>query len=51
MKELIINGNKFYTQKAFHKYAEEIFTYGLNWKTGRSLDAFSDIFKWWIWPT
>ncbi|MEM0993536.1 MAG: hypothetical protein AAGI49_10925, partial [Bacteroidota bacterium] len=43
MKEFIINGNKFKTKKAFHKYAESLFTYGLNWETGRNLDAFADI--------
>lgn len=43
MKEFIINGNKFKTEKAFHKYAESLFTYGLNWDTGRNLDAFADV--------
>ena len=43
MKEFTVNGNKFRTQKSFHKYAEEIFTYGLSWETGRNLDAFADI--------
>jgi len=43
MKEFIINGNKFKTPKAFYKYTEELFTYGLNWETGRNLDAFADL--------
>lgn len=45
MREFIINGNKFSTKKRFHKYVEEIFTYGLNWETGRNLNAFSDLLR------
>ncbi|MEM8524060.1 MAG: barstar family protein [Bacteroidota bacterium] len=45
MKEFVINGNKFRTKKRFYKYAEEIFTYGLSWETGRNLSAFSDILE------
>ena len=43
MKEYIVDGNKFRTEKGFHQYAEGLFTSGLSWETGRNLNAFADL--------
>ena len=43
MSEFILDGKKFNTPNAFYKYFESLFTFELNWKTGRNLDAFNDL--------
>lgn len=45
MKEFILDGKKFNTPNAFYKYAESLFTFGLDWETGRNLDAFDDLLR------
>jgi len=38
-----MNGNKFSNMKGFYREIESKITFGLNWKIGRNLDAFSDV--------
>ncbi|MDN5216019.1 barstar family protein [Fulvivirgaceae bacterium BMA12] len=41
--EYIIDGAKFLSKNGFYNHVEELFTFGLNWKIGRNLNAFNDI--------
>ena len=41
--EYTINGAKFSSKNGFYDYIEIYFTKGLNYKTGRNLDAFADV--------
>jgi RNAse (barnase) inhibitor barstar len=43
--EFIIDGSHFSTMKGFYDEVERVFTFGLNWKIGRNLDAFNDILR------
>ena len=45
MKEFIIDGCDFSTPKEFYEKMESVFTFGLKWKVGRNLDAFTDILR------
>lgn len=44
-KEFVIDGGNFSTMKGFYDEVEKVFTFNLNWKTGRNLDAFNDILR------
>ena len=44
-KEFITNGKNFCTLKGFYDEIEKVFTFNLNWKIGRNLDAFNDILR------
>lgn len=41
--EFIIDGNNFSTMAGFYDEVERVFTFGLDWRIGRNLDAFDDI--------
>lgn len=44
-KKFIIDGKNFSTMKGFYDEVERVFTFNLNWKIGRNLDAFNDILR------
>ena len=44
-KEFVIDGKNFSTMKGFYDEVEKVFTFNLNWKIGRNLDAFNDILR------
>lgn len=43
--EYTINGNNFKTMNGFYNEIEKVFTFNLNWRIGRNLDAFNDILR------
>ncbi|MDR1284798.1 MAG: barstar family protein [Campylobacteraceae bacterium] len=45
LKEFIIDGNNFSTIKGFYDEVENVFTFNLNRKIGRNLNAFNDILR------
>lgn len=44
-KKFVIDGRNFSTMKGFYDEVERVFTFNLNWKIGRNLDAFNDILR------
>ena len=42
--EVVINGSRITSEKSFYNEIEKVLTNGLNWKIGRNLDAFNDVF-------
>ncbi len=44
-EKFIIDGRNFSTLKEFYDEVERVFTFDLDWKIGRNLDAFNDILR------
>lgn len=44
-EKFIIDGRNFSTLKGFYDEVEQVFTFNLDWKIGRNLDAFNDILR------
>lgn len=42
-EEFTLDGHRFSNMTGFYKEVERIFTFGLDWKIGRNLNAFNDI--------
>ena len=46
MREVFtIDGRRFSNMAGFYDEVERVFTFGLDWKIGRNLDAFNDILR------
>lgn len=43
--KFIIDGRNFNTLQGFYDEVERVFTFNLDWKIGRNLDAFNDILR------
>ena len=44
-QEFTIDGRRFSNMAGFYKEVERVFTFGLDWKIGRNLNAFDDILR------
>ena len=44
-EEFVIDGGNFSTMKGFYDEVERVFTFNLDYKIGRNLDAFNDILR------
>ena len=50
MREVFtIDGRRFSNMAGFYDEVERVFTFGLDWKIGRNLDAFNDILRGGFW--
>ena len=44
-QKFTIDGRRFSNMAGFYKEVEQVFTFGLDWKIGRNLNAFNDILR------